>query len=242
MFNLIKADLYKSFHRAYLYVIIICLAGLAVLVNVIVAQADCSAEKALQLILQLLVYPLFLICLFSDMTTAEENKEHSLKNTIAAGVSRSKVYFAKQISTLIIGLITGIITIGVYTASDFLLMRSDGSLSQTLSTLMPYLGTAFLCYIAACFLSTALAFIVKKNALFSISYFGILVFPVLLFRLLNYANPIFLKFEELPLFMQTNSIMTTAPEQLINIVWVAAIHLVVFCFGGLLIFHQQEVN
>ena len=61
MFRLIRADLYKSFHRMYLYIFAGVMAGLAILYNVILGANGASREISFGSSLSLLLFPLYLV-------------------------------------------------------------------------------------------------------------------------------------------------------------------------------------
>jgi ABC-2 type transport system permease protein len=241
MLNLIRADLYKSFHRVYFYIVLAILAGLAVFLNAVLASSHTTAESALSMAGQLLVYPLFVICALADITTAEENKEHTLKNTVACGTPRLKLYLAKNVSTAILGLVAAALTVAVYVASAFILMPSDGGFKELAADFAPRLGIALLLYVAACALATLLGFLIKKNALFTISYFGLLVVPTLILKLLGLVNPVFGKLSDVTLYRQAQLVASVPDTQLMSIVLVALAHILVFTVAGLLLFKHQEV-
>lgn len=90
MSKIINADLYKSFHRVYVYVLMAVMVGASIFVNSILAYNKIPLESSFGLALSILVFPLFFISMFADIITAEENKEHTMKNTISFGVSRNK--------------------------------------------------------------------------------------------------------------------------------------------------------
>lgn len=242
MLKLLGADCYKAFHRVYFYVILASLSGVAILLNALMAHAHQTAESAVGTAGMLLAYPLFVICLFADITTAEENKEHTLKNTVAFGVPRSKVYLAKTASTMLLGLVTAAVTLAVFVGSAYALMPSKGGFADLVSATAPYLGTAVLIYLAACALATLLAFVIRKNALFSITYFGLLIVPTLLFKLLSLAYPIFSKAEDAMLYRQAQLIVSVPPAQLTGHALLALAYIAVFIFAGLLLFDRQEIN
>lgn len=241
MLNIVRADFYKSFHRVYLYIVILGLAGLSVVLNALCAHEQMTAEAALSAVANLLVYPLFVICMFADMITAEESKEHTFKNTVASGLPRYKLYLAKNISTVLVGFVAAFVVLAVYVLSALVLMPSDGTFSSFAAEFAPRLGTALLLYVAACTLATLLGFLIKKNALFSFSYFGLLVVPLLILRLLSMANPLFGKIGSMTLYRQTQLVASVPPAQLTTCVTVALIHMAVFLLGGALLFKRQEI-
>lgn len=60
MFKLIRADLYKSFHRIYLLVFMAVMAALAIFINSVFASMHTPLESSLGTVPYLLMYPLLL--------------------------------------------------------------------------------------------------------------------------------------------------------------------------------------
>ena len=243
MLKLIRADLYKSFHRMYLFIFMTVMAVLAVFLNSVLAVAHGSLEDSIGLASTLLVYPLFLISMFADIVMAEENKEHTVKNTISYGVTRTQLLLAKMIGTVLVAFSVAFVTVSVYMVSAFALLRpAKSDLAPVLSDFFLRLGVALLIYLAAAVLAALLAAVVKRNAMFTFAYFGILLVPVLLFKLMNLLDPFFGRMMYLTMFMQSQVIAAAPQEQLWYAVCNALIHLAVFLTVGLVVFRKQEIN
>ncbi|NLJ30600.1 MAG: ABC transporter permease subunit [Clostridiales bacterium] len=243
MMKIINADLYKSFHRTYLYVMMACLAGMAILFNAILASQKAPLEATFELTVNFLTIPLFFLSMFADVITAEENKEHTLKNTVSFGFSRAQLFLGKSVSTILVMVAVASVTLFAYFASAFLLLQpQNNDLYPVLSNYAVRIGTAFLIYVASVILATLLAAFFKRNALFTFAYLGCLFVPVFLSKLLGLVNPVFSKADAYLLANQTDRIGAIAQNQLINSVWVALAHIAVFTVLGLFMFRRQEVN
>ncbi len=243
MLKLIRADLYKSFHRAYLFVFMIVLSGMAIFLNASMAYMHVPLESGIGIAAALLMYPLFLISMFADIVTAEENKEHTMKNTISFGVTRSQLFLSKIISTVLVAVSVAMVTVIVYLGSAFALLRPQkGDITGLLTDLGLRVGTALLIYVAAVVLATLLAMAIKRNAMFTFSYFGILLVPVILFKVLNLLNPVFGSLQRGMLYMQSQIIASVPQAQLMNTVWISIGHIAVFLTVGMLLLRRQEVN
>ena len=243
MFKLIKADLYKSFHRMYLYIFVAVMAGLAILYNVILGANGASREISFGSSLSLLLFPLYLVFSFADIVTAEENKEHTLKNTISYGISRSKLYIAKNISSILVSGFVALVTLAAFFGSGYMLLTPGaGFTTEFLSDYFIRISIAMLIYIAGINLGTMLAVLIKKNSLFSLCYIGLLMFPPLVFKLLSLINPIFEKGEFAMLSTQIQVIAIVPSSEMMTSVWIALAHIVVFNILGLIFFKRQEIN
>lgn len=243
MLKLIRADLYKSFHRMYLFIFMAALSGMAIFVNSVLLVSGSKLESSIGLAPMLLMYPLFLISMFADIVMAEENKEHTLKNTISFGVQRVQLILAKNVSTILVAFSVAFVTVLVYLASAFILLRPEkGDISAVLIDFFLRLGVALLIYIAASVLATFLAAVLKRNAMFTFAYLGILLVPVMALKLLNLLNPIFGKLMNLTMFMQAQIIAGVPQAQLWESVLNAVIHIAVFLVMGVIAFRKQEIN
>lgn len=243
MLKLIRADLYKAFHRVYLLVFMAVLIAMAIFLNVAMARTNAPLEASFGLASALLMYPLFLISMFADIVTAEENKEHTLKNTISFGVPRSQLFLAKTVSTILVAFAVALVTVTAYLGCAFVMLRPQkDDISQVLIDLALRVGVAFLIYVAAAVLATLLATVIKRNAMFTFAYFGIIFVPVLVFKVLNLLNPVFGRIQNGMLYMQSQVIAVVPQAQLLNSVWIALAHIVVFTGLGLVLFRRQEIN
>lgn len=243
MSKIINADLYKSFHRVYVYVLMAVMVGASIFVNSILAYNKIPLESSFGLALSILVFPLFFISMFADIITAEENKEHTMKNTISFGVSRNKFFIAKNISAVLVAVAVAVVTLAAYTISAWILLKPEkNDMSAVLSDFAIRIGVAMLLYVAAAVLATFLAAVIKRNAMFTFAYFGALILPVYVFKLLNLVNPFFAKVQNVMLFMQVQIIAGVPQAQLINSVWVALVQIAVFAVLGLIVFRRQEIN
>lgn len=65
--------------------------------------------------------------MFADIVTAEENKEHTMKNTISFGISRTELFLAKIISTILVAFSVALVTVAAYMGSAFVLLRPESN-------------------------------------------------------------------------------------------------------------------
>ena len=243
MLKLIHADLYKSFHRIYLYVFMAVMGGVTILYNCIYASQGAPRETAFHFTLLLLGYPLYFVVMFVDIILAEENKEHTLKNTISFGVSRTKLFFAKNISAIIVTIVVAAVTVVVFYVSGLIALKAaTGYTTAFLTDLGSKIGVALLVYVAAIVMGTFLATVIKRNGLFIFAYFGALIVPPLVFKLLSLANSAFGKVQNVMLMSQTDILMQATSAQMVNVVWVALAHIAVFAILGIILGRKQEIN
>lgn len=83
----------------------------------------------------------FLLCIaVASMIFANENSEHTMKNSISYGISRGTIYFGKLIVEVLYSVVALVIILGIYVASAYLLLENSGA--QPFETL---LKVSFLC-------------------------------------------------------------------------------------------------
>lgn len=243
MFNLIKADLYKSFHRIYLYIFMAVLAAFAIFINSIAAANHALRESVFQDTLSLLIYPVFFVVMFVDIMFGEENKEHTMKNTISFGISRVKIFITKIISAILAATAVAAVTLGVfYVCSLVLLKPGKGYTVALLSSLGLKIAIAILIYIAAIVVASFFSAFIKRNGLFIFSYYGFLIIPVLLFQLLSLVNPVFMDLKNSMLMMLPDTLAQATSAQMLNVVWISLAHIAVFGVLGTVLFKRQEIN
>jgi ABC-2 type transport system permease protein len=219
------------------------MAVFAILYNVIIASVQAPREASFGSVVVFLAFPLFLVVMFVDIVTAEENKEHTMKNTVSFGISRSKIFIAKNISAILIAAVVAAVTLAAFFGSGFILLApGKGYTPAFLSDILLRISIALLLYVAAITLGTLLAIIIKRNALFTFAYFGALVVPPLLFKLLTLVSPVFANVKNAMLYSQAQILAQATPAQMLTTVWISLAHIAVFTILGLVLFNRQEIN
>lgn len=244
MLNRILADFYKLFHRMYLYGILIALGAIALLVSIVLKQSGMTFETSIEVLPMLLSYPLFLIPMASDMLISEENKEHTVKNTISYGISRNGLLLSKTISCILVMFLIAAVTLAVYFISALVLLKTGDSsaVSELLKDTASRMVAAFALYVAAAILCALLSSVITKNTTATFAYYGFLLAPSLLFNLLSFANPWFGKLPKYTLYSQSSAIASAAPEKLIYTVILAGVYAAVFLIGGLILYRRKEIQ
>jgi ABC-type transport system involved in multi-copper enzyme maturation permease subunit len=219
------------------------MGSLAIFYNVIFATQHSVREQAFAGTLYLLQFPLYFIVMLVDIVLGEENKEHTLKNTISFGISRTKLFLAKNISAIILTLVVSAVTVGVFYVSSLVLLKTGaGYTTVFLTDLGKKIAIALLLYVAASVMGTFLATVIKRNGLFIFAYLGVLIVPMLVFKLLALANSVFKNAENAMLMSQPDLLMQATSAQMMNVVWVALAHIAVFTILGIVLARRQEIN
>lgn len=243
MLKLMKSDFYKLLRRPYLYVLTGSLAFIVAFMNLSMTSGAVTREMAFGQMYQFLFFPLFIVAMFADITTAEEIKYGTLKNTVSFGVNRTVLYFSKLFTATILGVLSAAVILAAFLASGYLFIKpGEGFTGAFMQDFMMRMGTAVVLYIGAVSLGTMLAVLLKKSSVFGFAYAGLLLIPVMLFYILSSFCPLFSSFAKATLFMQCYSLQAMAQSQFPTAILIGVLHYLIFGLLGAYIFNRQEIN
>ena len=122
MFNYIRAEFYKLFHRKYIYIVLgIMLVLEGLLLSTFVIANHLPDHVALSYFSDAITtIPLmgpvgFIMCtLAGDVVFAEQLKHSTLKNEVAFGLSRSRIYLGKLLSQTLLSLFCLVVMMAFY--------------------------------------------------------------------------------------------------------------------------------
>lgn len=134
MGNYIKSELYRIFHSVSLYITIFAFAGLPLLLNIILygfGRMDAGFRYATTSFSYSNVVANPMIFCFSGLVVVfvlyeKSKKNGNLKNIIAFGISRTKIFAAQFIVSFLVSVVILIITEAVYIGSAVLLLTHQG--------------------------------------------------------------------------------------------------------------------
>lgn len=242
MLKIISADLYKSFHRPYLYVFTGIFSALAIFFNIIFTAHSSAAESFKNSTTYLICLPFFAVMIV-DIILAEENKFSTLKNAVSSGLGRYNIYFGKFITTLIITAVCAGVTFLIYLGSAFLLLDTGKSLSSAfMCDYLQRILIAMLLVAAALSVAMVFAVVFQKNSVYAFTFTGALFIPALLFHGLSFKWPAFGYLYEATIFGQTYSIKDIPAAHFYIPILVAVVHIVIFSIIGAVLFRRQEVK
>lgn len=164
MMNYIKSEFYRVFHSAGIYGISAGLAGLALLFNAVVAlfgkmEGESFRYNTTSYSYSNLVACPMLFCVMGAVIALflyEGNRKNgNLKNTIAFGIPRIRIFAGECIVATVSAVFCMVIVLSVYIASAMMLLRHTGPVE--LADLLTEIPAVFLLAVAA--LISALAFI-----------------------------------------------------------------------------------
>lgn len=119
MLNYLHAELYKALHRRYLYVFTGVLFLLEGLYALIWAGMHTFANMVGLLSASMLA-GLFLTPMLVDVVFSDQYRQHTLKNEIAFGLSRTRIYLGKLGASLLVALMVCALAFALYLGVGFL--------------------------------------------------------------------------------------------------------------------------
>lgn len=173
MLNYIKAELYRNLNRAYFWVYSGSIAALALLLNVLFRAnyvPSVNYIEILKMVATMLTFPIFLVAAFIDITTAEEQKNLTLKNVVAFGVPRSKIGLSKVIVAIILSFLAALIILAVFLGSGALFWGIDGNGISVIGDILLRFLMALPLWMGAVALGTFLAIFFNNNVTSAIIY------------------------------------------------------------------------
>ncbi|MDF2674079.1 MAG: putative type transport system permease protein [Clostridiales bacterium] len=176
MFNYIKAEFYRNFSRAQLWVFSGVIAAMALTLNILMSVAGNANSIDLgwlfEMMTQMLIVPIFLVATFIDITTAEESKNLTLKNAVSFGVSRSKIALSKVIVTVGLSFVSAFIIFTVFFGSGAIIFGTgEGSLPIIANASLRILAAIPL-WIGAISVGTFIALFISNSTAAAFVYAG----------------------------------------------------------------------
>lgn len=248
MFNYIRAELYRNFNRMYFWVFTGIMAVLALAVNILAKSngiPGVSLSMMLGTSLYVLVMPVYLVAIFTDMVTAEENKNQTLRNAITFGIPRYKLILSKLIVSVILAFISALITLGLLYGSAAALFGIDKGAGAVFSEVLLRLLTAIPLWIGAISMGTFLGIAINNNTIFGFTYPGIFLLTSKIIKLLSYV--VSYKIIKLNDYLITTRLMALGAEKISSKdLWTSALiglcYTVIFTMINILYFNKKEVK
>lgn len=126
MLKMIHADLYKTFHRMYFYILMLSVSVLCVVMVFAMRGGDYGNwSGAVMTGAALLSYPIFLLPMITQIVYAEEFHDHTLKNTISYGTNRTTLYVSKWLTSILLGVIMTVVVLAFYFGGAALFLTKD---------------------------------------------------------------------------------------------------------------------
>ena len=194
MWNYLKSECYRTFHRKYLYVF----AGICVLTALgVCALFGSGDEQGLpaEIILSIVTAYLptlgeFALLLMMNLAFSGEHKHLTLKNTVSFGVSRGTIYFGKLLTAWLYSAIVLAAVIAAFLGFGILLsgIESTYELQKALETLGWMLLEALPLWTAALSLAAMLMFLIPSEVGAIFCYLGLMIGTGIVLSILNTAG------------------------------------------------------
>jgi len=242
MLKLIHSDLYRLFHRPYLFVLTGILSALAILFNVMF-PTQTPIEESFQYALNYMKFlPLFAV-MIAEIVMAEENKFSTLKNTISSGLGRNRVYAGKLITAFILTVFCAVITFLFYMGSAFLRMSAGKDLTPAfMGDYLLRILVVFFLFVAALFVAMVFTVAFQKKGAYVFSFIGCILILPLVFEGLGLSINVFRMLYKITIFGQAEGLYSINSTQLYQPFLVAVLHMVICGIIGIYIFRRQEIN
>lgn len=238
MLKLIHADFYKVFHRAYYFVMMLGICALCVgLIFALRGGQYGNWSGSSIMAISLLNFPIILLPMMTQIISAEEYHDHTLKNTLSFGTNRTALYVSKWVTAILLGLLLTVVVLAVYFGSTSMLLTKDAAFKWDVAReFFIRLGAACSVYIAGISMSLFFVALFNRSTLAIFLYYGAFYLTDLLLKLLHLNKGI-----DYLLKTQISDIMSKPISQLQTPVVISLITMVVFFAAGLAIFRRKDL-
>lgn len=241
MLKLIHADLYKVFHRIFFYCLLAVMVVLAVLVNFSISRlsATNSVYSSWMVVrMYFLSWPVFLMPILIDLISAEEYKEHTLKNTVSYGVNRTKLYCSQLVVSTILGVIVGVVALGFYCGSSLLFLNTDSQFTGAfIADFFSRVGVSCIGYVTSILIAAFCAMMFQKNSLFVFAFYATIFLPQGLLKLLGHSE-----WNQYLIITQFGRIAGGTTQQMLESSVIFAVTAVIFLVLGIIFFRKKDIR
>lgn len=146
MLDYLRAECYKMLRRSYLWLVLLIVAGLELMLVVLWAwlngdMVNVTASVGFTMVLYLLSMGYYATVITSDIVFSDQYKFNTLKNEVAYGIPRVRIYLGKLFASCLLSIGACIVLLGWYALLCALMLPGDGAALEALKTL----GFALLC-------------------------------------------------------------------------------------------------
>jgi len=194
----------------------------------------------------------YLLCVsVATMVFGNEYANHTMKNSVSYGISRTNIYFGKLIVEIIYAIVAFVIITGIHIASAYLLLENSGT--QDLQLL---LRTCFVCFpllLFALAVTNCFIFIIEGTGASIMAIMGVLVIFPMISNLLGMKFKLFQELTKLlPWNMMNNIGFDKDAYQLIlpwagntgyvNFWLIGMIQMALITLIGFVVFQKREIK
>lgn len=216
MRNYLKAELFRNFHRKYLWGYIACVIGVGLLgclgfkyMNYHYENTQLTLETVIYIGITIIPSYMLLMMLFTDLAMGEEFKNSTIKNIGSSGLPRVKIYICKVIESIIFMIFSTLISFISIVIAGYLILGINDSV-ECISALKDCLVRGMISvmlWAGGITIAQLLSTLIKGETVVSFIYVGIIMFMGDIFDLLgHYITPIFTHLQKYLLTTQLNQI------------------------------------
>lgn len=171
MRNYLAAECYKVFRRKYFYIALLTVLALEGLLiwgywfTWTHGNTGMDFNGSLATLCMMVSVGLYATILTGDMVFSEQYKHNTLKNEVAYGIPRVRVYLGKLLVATVVALVAAVVMVGVYLGFCWLLLPHSGADGSALATLGYVLAGALPLWLGAQALTVACYFIIPNSTL-----------------------------------------------------------------------------
>lgn len=239
MLKLMRADFYKIFHRAYFFVMMLVIAALCVLLNISSRASGEEFQRAsfsMGMALSLMAMPVVLAPMITQIVS-DEDRDHTLKNTVAFGSDRVLLYASKWLTALLLYGILAAAALGAYFGSMAILLQKDpGFTGEMVQEFFTRLAAMSAVYAACVSLSTFFSALFRNNGLAFVFYYGSFYLANQLLFLVKFS-----KGTEYTLKTQADQIIRQPLGSLPQYAAVSLVTMALFFAAGAAVFRRKDV-
>ncbi len=185
----------------------------------------------------LLSYPILLLPMITQIVSAEEYQDHTLKNTLSFGTNRTTLFISKWLTTILLGLLLTAVVLAVYFGSTSMLLTKDAAFKwEMVREFFIRLGASCSVYIACISMSLFFIALFNRSTLAIFLYYGAFYLTDLLLKLFHLNKGI-----DYLLKTQIADIASEAVNQLQTPIVISLVTMVVFFAAGLAIFRRKDL-
>ena len=147
MLDYLRAECYKLLRRSYLWIALLIVCGLELALVLLWAWINCelpnnmTASAGFTMVLYLLSLGYYATAITSDIVFSDQYKYNTLKNEVAYGIPRARIYLGKLFAGALLSIGACVLLLGWYALLCALMLPGDGGALEALKVL----GFALLC-------------------------------------------------------------------------------------------------
>ena len=146
MLDYLRAECYKMLRRSYLWMALLITGGLELVLVLLWAwlngdTVNMTASTGFTMVLYLLSLGYYATAITSDIVFSDQYKYNTLKNEVAYGIPRARIYLGKLFAGVLLSIGACALLLGWYALLCALMLPGDGAALEALKVL----GFALLC-------------------------------------------------------------------------------------------------